>query len=180
VALDERRRVKVNERFETSVPGVYAIGDLIAGPMLAHKASEEGVAVAELLAGKAGHVSYDAIPAIVYTAPELASVGLTEDEAEKRQVKVKVGKFYFKANGRAKALGEDDGLVKVVADAETDRLLGVHILGPRASELIGEAVIALELHASAEDLGRAVHAHPTLSEAIKEAALAVDKRALHG
>lgn len=180
VALDERRRVKVNERFETSVPGVYAIGDLIAGPMLAHKASEEGVAVAELLAGKAGHVSYDAIPAIVYTAPELAAVGLTEDEAEKRGVKVKVGKFYFKANGRAKALGEDDGLVKVVADAETDRLLGVHLLGPRASELIAEAVIALELHASAEDLGRAVHAHPTLSEAIKEAALAVDRRAIHG
>jgi dihydrolipoamide dehydrogenase len=180
VALDERRRVKVNERFETSVPGVYAIGDLIAGPMLAHKASEEGVAVAELLAGKPGHVSYDAVPAIVYTAPELASVGLTEDEAEKRKVAVKVGKFYFKANGRAKALGDEDGLVKVVADAETDRLLGVHILGPRASELIAEAAVALELHASAEDLGRAVHAHPTLAEAIKEAALAVDRRAIHG
>ncbi len=179
VALDGGR-VKVDDRFQTSVPGVYAIGDLIRGPMLAHKAQDEGVALAELLAGKPGHVNYEAIPNVVYTWPELATVGMNEDEAKAKGIPIKTGKFYFKGNGRAKSLGEDEGLVKVVAHAETDRLLGVHILGPRASDMIAEAVVAMEMKASAEDLARTCHAHPTLSEVIKEAALAVDKRAIHG
>ena len=179
VRLDEGGRVVVGERFETSLPGVHAIGDLIPGPMLAHKAEEEGVAVAELLAGKAGHVHYGTIPSVVYTAPELAQVGLTEEEAKSRGLPCKSGRFYFKANGRAKAMGHEDGLVKVLSHAETDRLLGVHIVGPRASELIAEAVTAMTYHGSAEDVARTVHAHPTLAEAIKEAALAVEKRQIH-
>ena len=179
VALDGGR-VQVDGRFQTSVPGVYAIGDLIRGPMLAHKAQDEGVALAELLAGKPGHVNYEAIPNVVYTWPELATVGMNEDEAKAKGIPVKSGKFYFKGNARAKSLGEDEGLVKVVAHAETDRLLGVHILGPRASDMIAEAVVAIEMKASAEDLARTCHAHPTLSEVLKEAALAVDKRAIHG
>ena len=148
--------------------------------MLAHKAQEEGCAVAEILAGKPGQVRYDAIPNIVYTSPELAQVGLTEEEASASGRALKVGKCFFKANGRAKAMGESDGFVKVVADAESDRLLGVHIVGPRASELIAEAVVALEFSASVEDIALTSHAHPTLSEAIKEAMLAADKRAIHG
>ncbi|HLK11803.1 MAG TPA: dihydrolipoyl dehydrogenase [Candidatus Binatia bacterium] len=179
VAFDERGRIVVDERFETSVRGVFAIGDVIAGPMLAHKASEEGVAAVELMAGGAGHVDYDVVPSVVYTAPELASVGLGEEAARERGHTVAVGTFPFRANGRARCLGEADGLAKVVADARTDRVLGIHVLGPRASELIAEAVLALELGASAEDLGRTVHAHPTLAEAIKEAALAVAGRAIH-
>lgn len=179
VAL-ENGRVAVDDHFQTALPGVFAIGDLIAGPMLAHKAQDEGAALAELLAGKPGHVNYQAIPNVVYTHPELACVGLTEEECKARGLPVKVGKFYFKGNGRAKSLGEDEGLVKVVAHAETDRLLGVHILGARASEMIAEAVFALEMRASAEDLARTCHAHPTLSEILKEAALNVDKRAIHG
>jgi dihydrolipoamide dehydrogenase len=148
--------------------------------MLAHKASEEGVAVAEILAGKPGHVSYGAIPNVVYTHPELAQVGITEEEAKERGIPIKVGKYYYKPNGRAKSLGADEGLVKIIAHAETDRLLGAHIVGVRASDLIGELVMAMEFHASAEDVGRTTHAHPTLSEIIKEAALAVDRAAIHG
>jgi dihydrolipoamide dehydrogenase len=178
VALDGAR-VKVDASLRTSVPSLYAIGDLVAGPMLAHKAEEEGVAVAELVAGKPGHVSYEAIPNIVYTHPELAGVGLTEEQVKERGLEYRLGRFLFRANGRAKALGEEEGMVKIIADAKSDRLLGVHIVGPRASEMIAEAVVAFELHASAEDLARTVHAHPTLSEIVKEAALAVDGRALH-
>jgi dihydrolipoamide dehydrogenase len=179
VAFDERGRIVVDERFQTRVPGVFAIGDVIAGPMLAHKASEEGVAAVELMAGGAGHIDYDVVPSVVYTAPELASVGLAEETARERGHTVAVGTFPFRANGRARCLGEAEGLVKIVADARSDRLLGVHILGPRASELVAEAVVAMELGASAEDLGRTVHAHPTLAEAIKEAALAVGNRPIH-
>ena len=179
IALDERGRVAVNERFETSVPGVYAIGDAIPGPMLAHKAQEEGIAAVELMAGLAGHVNYDAIPSVVYTWPELASVGLSEEDAARRGLEVRVGAFPFMANGRARCLGETEGGVKVLADAKTDRIVGLHILGPRASDLIAEAALAVEFAASAEDVARTVHAHPTLPEAVKEAALAVAKRALH-
>jgi len=179
VELEAGGRVKIDERFATSVPGIYALGDLVRGPMLAHKAEDEGAAVAELLAGKAGHVSYESIPSVVYTAPELAQVGITEEQAKERGLEIRVGKFFFKGNGRAKSLGEEEGMVKILADAKTDRLLGVHVIGPRASDLIAEAVLAVEMAASAEDLARTVHAHPTLAEAIKEAALAVDNRAIH-
>ena len=179
VELDERRRVKVDEHFNTTAPGISAIGDIIRGPMLAHKAEEEGVAWAELLAGKAGHVNYDAIPSVVYTWPEASSVGLTETEAhEKHGDDVRVGKFTFAANGRAKAMGERDGFVKVISGPH-DRLLGVHIFGPRASDLIAEATIVLEYNGTAEDIARTCHAHPTLAEALKEAAMAVDGRAIH-
>jgi dihydrolipoamide dehydrogenase len=180
VELEAGGRVKIDQHYRTSVPGIYAIGDLVHGPMLAHKAEDEGMAVAELLGGKAGHVDYDAIPSVVYTAPELAQVGITEEQAKERGLELRVGKFFFKGNGRAKTLGEEDGMVKILADAKTDRLLGVHVLGPRASDLIAEAVVAMAMGASAEDLARTVHAHPTLSEAVKEAALAVDNRAIHG
>jgi len=173
-------KIAVDDHFRTSVAGVYAIGDVIAGPMLAHKAEEEGIAFSELIAGQAGHVNYDAVPSVVYTWPELAGVGITEEQAKERKLEIKVGRFYFKANARAKTMGDDDGLVKVIADARTDRVLGVHVVGPRASDLIAEAALAIELKASAEDIGRAVHAHPTLSEALKEAALAVDRRSIHG
>ncbi|MBW2526570.1 MAG: dihydrolipoyl dehydrogenase [Deltaproteobacteria bacterium] len=180
VRLDPRGGVEVDDGFRTSVAGIYAIGDLIRGPMLAHKAEDEGIAVAELLAGKAGHVNYDVIPSVVYTTPELAQVGLTEAQVKERKIEAKTGRFYFKANGRAKCHGLDDGMVKIIADAKTDRLLGVHILGPHASELIAEAVTAMEFGGSAEDLARTVHAHPTLSEAVKEAAMNVERRAIHG
>ncbi|MEW6439690.1 MAG: dihydrolipoyl dehydrogenase [bacterium] len=180
VRLDRTGRIEVDGAFRTGVPGVYAIGDLIRGPMLAHKAEEEGIAVAETLSGRSGHVNYETIPSIVYTAPELAQVGLTEEEAKAQGLPCRTGRCYFKANGRARCLGEDEGMVKLVSHAETDRLLGVHIVGPRASELIAEAVLALEFHASSEDLARTTHAHPTLSEALKEAALAVDRRSIHG
>ena len=179
LALDERRRVKVDEHYHTNIPGVYAIGDVIAGPMLAHKAEEEGIACVERIAGKAGHVNYDVIPAVIYTHPEVASVGLSEDQAREKGLEVSVGKFPFKANGRALASDSAEGFVKIVADAKTDRLLGAHVICPAASELIAEAVSVMEFGGSAEDLARTVHAHPTLSEAVKEAALAVEKRAIH-
>jgi dihydrolipoamide dehydrogenase len=179
VKLDGAGRVAVSSRWETSLSGVYAIGDLTAGPCLAHKAEEEGVAVAEVLAGQAGHVNYDAIPSVVYTDPELAQVGLTEKQAKERGLPIRTGKFYFKANGRAKSMGTVEGMVKLIAHAETDRLLGAHIVGPHASDLVAELVVAVEFEASAEDLARTVHAHPTLSEAVKEAALAVAGRAIH-
>ncbi|HEV3117438.1 MAG TPA: dihydrolipoyl dehydrogenase [Gemmataceae bacterium] len=180
VKLEERTgRVQVNEHYETTVAGVYAIGDLIAGPMLAHKAQEEGMAVAEHLAGQKPHVNYATIPSIVYTWPEVASVGQTEEQVKESGHEYRVGKFPFLANGRARCMDETEGMVKMIADARTDRLLGVHIIGPRASELIAECVLAMEFAGSAEDIARTCHAHPTLSEAVHEAALAVDKRAIH-
>ncbi|TNF30809.1 MAG: dihydrolipoyl dehydrogenase [Deltaproteobacteria bacterium] len=179
VALDERGRVVVDEAFQTSVPGVFAIGDVIRGPMLAHKAEDEGIAVAEILAGGHGHVGYDAIPSIVYTHPEVAGVGRTEEELTAAGVPYNRGRFRYAANGRALALGEREGLVKILAHAETDRLLGCHIIGARAGDLIAEAAVAIELGASAEDLARACHAHPTLAEVVREAALDVDHRAIH-
>jgi dihydrolipoamide dehydrogenase len=179
VALDERGRIKVDETFRTNIEGIYAIGDVIAGPMLAHKAEEEGMACVELIAGKAGHVNYDVIPGIIYTNPELAGVGLTEDFAKEKGIKVRIGKFPFRANGRALANDDAEGWVKFVADAETDRILGASILSHAASELIAEIVAVMEFGGSSEDLGRTVHAHPTLSEAVKEAALAVEKHAIH-
>jgi len=179
VQLDERRRIKVDEHFRTTAEGISAIGDVIPGPMLAHKAEEDGVAWAEMLAGKGGHVNYETIPSVVYTWPEAASVGLTEAQArEKHGDEVKVGKFPFIANGRAKAMNEREGFCKVVSGPR-DRLLGVHILGPRASDMIAEAVTVMEFNGTAEDIARTCHAHPTLSEALKEAALAVDGRAIH-
>jgi dihydrolipoamide dehydrogenase len=177
VVVDSKGFVKVNEKFETNINGIYAIGDVIGGLMLAHKAEEEAVAAVEMMAGKAGHVNYHACPAVVYTHPELAQVGMTEEDAVKRGP-IKVGRFPFMANGRAKGMNETDGLVKVIADAATDRILGVHILGAHASDVIAEATLAMEFAASSEDIARAFHAHPTLPEALKEAALAVDKRAL--
>lgn len=176
----ERGRVVIDDHFRTNVAGVYAIGDLVRGPMLAHKASEEGVAVAELVAGKPGHVNYNAIPNVVYTHPELAQVGMTEEEAKQKGLAIKVGKYFYKANGRAKSLGAEDGFVKLIAEEKTDRLLGAHIVGARASELIGELVVGMEFQAAAEDIARTTHAHPTLGEIVKEAALAVDKAAIHG
>jgi dihydrolipoamide dehydrogenase len=179
VALDERGRVKTDAHFATSVPGIYAIGDVIAGPMLAHKAEDEGVAVAEILAGQAGHVNYDVIPAVVYTFPEIASVGKSEDELKQAGVAYNVGKFPFTANGRAKANQQTDGFVKIIADAKTDRVLGVHIIGADAGNMIAEPAVAMEFGASSEDIARTCHAHPTLPEAVKEAAMAVEKRAIH-
>ena len=172
-------RVVVDERYQTSIAGIYALGDLIAGPMLAHKAMDEGVAFAEMLAGKAGHVNYAAIPSVIYTSPELASVGLTEEQLREAKRKYRVGKFLFANNGRARCLDETEGLVKVLADAASDRILGVHILGPRASELIAEAVLAMEFSGSGEDIARTCHAHPTLSEAVSEAARAAWSAAIH-
>ncbi len=177
IEKNERGFVKVNEHYQTSVENIYAIGDLIPGPMLAHKAEEEGVAVAENLAGQSGHVNYETVPSVIYTWPELASVGKTEEQLKESGVKYKVGSFPFTPNGRAKAMGMTDGTVKVLADAKTDKVLGVHILGPRASDMIAEAVVLMEFGGSAEDLARTFHAHPTLSETLREAALAVDKLA---
>jgi dihydrolipoamide dehydrogenase len=179
VALDEQGRVAVDERLRTNIDGVFAIGDLVRGPMLAHKAEEEGIALAEQLAGLPGHVNYELIPNVVYTEPELAMVGKTEAELKEAGVSFSAGRFMFRANGRAKTLGLQDGMVKILADTKTDCILGVHMVGPRVSELIAEAAVAMEFSASAEDLARTCHAHPTLSEVVKEAALAVDKRALH-
>jgi len=179
VALDERGRIRTDGHYATNIPGIHAIGDVIAGPMLAHKAEEEGVAVAELLAGQAGHVNYSAIPGVVYTDPEVASIGQTEDELKAAGIAYNVGKFPFTANGRARAIGNTEGFVKLLADKATDRLLGAHIIGPDAGTLIAEIATAIEFGASAEDVARTCHAHPTLSEAVKEAALAVAGRALH-
>ncbi|HEY8333689.1 MAG TPA: dihydrolipoyl dehydrogenase [Tardiphaga sp.] len=179
VVLDERNRVKTDAHFATSVPGIYAIGDVVAGPMLAHKAEDEGVACAEILAGQAGHVNYDVIPGVVYTTPEVAAVGKTEEELKQAGVAYTVGKFPFTANGRAKVNQTTDGFVKILADAKTDRVLGVHIIGREAGEMIHECCVLMEFGGSAEDLARTCHAHPTRSEAVKEAALAVGKRAIH-
>ncbi len=179
VALDNRRRIKVDDHYQTNVPGIYAIGDVIEGPMLAHKAEDEGMAVAEILAGQSGHVNYGVIPGVIYTFPEVASVGKTEEELNEAGIAFKAGKFPFLANGRAKVNRTTDGFVKVLADAETDRILGVHIIGPHAGEMIAEAAVIMEFGGSAEDLARTCHAHPTLAEAVKEAALSVDKRAIH-
>ncbi len=179
IALDNRKRIAVDDHFQTNVPGVYAIGDVIAGPMLAHKAEDEGVAVAEIIAGQAGHVNYGVIPGVVYTYPEVATVGKTEEELKAEGTAYNVGKFPFLANGRAKVNRTTDGFVKVLADAVTDRVLGVHIIGPHAGEMIAEAAVLMEFGGSAEDLARTCHAHPTLTEAVKEAAMAVDKRAVH-
>jgi dihydrolipoamide dehydrogenase len=179
VKLDERGRVAVDHYYATNVPGIWAIGDVIAGPMLAHKAEDEGVAVAEILAGQAGHVNYDVIPAVVYTMPEIASVGKGEEELKAAGIAYNAGKFPFTANGRAKSNQQTDGFVKVLADATTDRVLGVHIVGSDAGNMIAEAAVLMEFGGSAEDLARTCHAHPTLPEAVKEAALAVAKRAIH-
>jgi dihydrolipoamide dehydrogenase len=179
VATDEKGFIQVDDHFKTSVEGVYAIGDVIGGAMLAHKAEEEGVAVAELLAGKPGHVNYKAIPGVVYTWPEVASVGRSEDGLKRDGIAYNVGKFPFSANSRARASGDSEGFVKILADAETDKVLGVHMVGPGAGELIAEAVSVMEFGGSAEDIARTCHAHPCLSEAVKEAALDVDGRAIH-
>jgi dihydrolipoamide dehydrogenase len=179
VALDAMGRVETDAHFKTNIDGVYAIGDVIAGPMLAHKAEDEGVALAEHLAGKPAHVNYDVIPSVVYTAPEVAWVGRSEEDLKEAGIDYKVGKFPFTANGRAKVNGTTDGFVKILADAESDKVLGVHILGAQAGDMIAEAAVAMEFSASAEDIARTCHAHPTLTEAVKEAALAVDNRALH-
>jgi dihydrolipoamide dehydrogenase len=178
IALD-RGRVPIDEHFATSVPGIYAIGDVVRGPMLAHKAEDEGIAVAEIIAGQAGHVNYEAIPGVVYTMPEIAAVGATEEELKERGTRYNVGKFPFTANGRARSMRHTDGFVKVLADAETDRVLGVHIIGAGAGELIAEATVLMEFGGSSEDLARTCHAHPTMSEAVKEAAMAVERRAIH-
>ena len=179
VFTDERGRVKIDQHFATNVPGIYAIGDVTAGPMLAHKAEDEGVALAEILAGQAGHVNYDVIPGVVYTWPEVASVGQTEEALKQAGIDYAVGKFPFTANGRARAIGNTDGFVKILTDKRTDRILGAHIIGPDAGTLIAELATAMEFGASAEDVARICHAHPTLNEAVKEAALAVGGRALH-
>ena len=179
VNLDKKGKIKVNKNFETNVKNVYAIGDVIDGPMLAHKAEEEGIAVAELIAGQSGHVNYDIIPGVIYTSPEVAYVGKNEEELKEKKINFKVGKFPFMANSRAKAINEPEGFVKILAESTTDRVLGVHIIGPHAGEMIAEMSVAMEFGASSEDIARTCHAHPTFSEAIKEAALSVDKRQIH-
>ena len=175
----EKGKIKVNNKFQTNIDNIYAIGDVIDGPMLAHKAEEEGIAVAELIAGQAGHVNYDLIPGVIYTSPEVAYVGKNEEELKKINQEYKVGKFPFIANSRAKAIDKPDGFVKILADKKTDKVLGVHIIGPHAGEMIAEMSVAMEFGASSEDIARTCHAHPTFSEAIKEAALSVDKRQIH-
>ena len=179
VNLDKKGKITVNKNFETNVKNVYAIGDVINGPMLAHKAEEEGIAVAELIAGQSGHVNYDIIPGVIYTSPEVAYVGKNEEELKEKKINFKVGKFPFMANSRAKAINEPEGFVKILAESKTDRVLGVHIIGPHAGEMIAEMSVAMEFGASSEDIARTCHAHPTFSEAIKEAALSVDKRQIH-
>ncbi|MGL6188411.1 MAG: FAD-dependent oxidoreductase, partial [Holosporales bacterium] len=179
IYIDETGRIPINHRFETTCPGIYAIGDVIRGPMLAHKASDEGVAVMEILAGQAGHVNYGVIPSVVYTHPQAASVGKTEQELQREGIPYKIGKFPFTASSRAKVTGETEGFVKMLSHSKTDRLLGVHILGADAETLIGEAALALEFSASSEDIARTCHAHPSYSEILKEAALALSGAALH-
>jgi dihydrolipoamide dehydrogenase len=179
IIKDDKGRIKVNEKLQTSLKNVYAIGDVIKGPMLAHKAEEEGIAVAEIIAGQAGHVNYDVIPSVIYTSPEVATVGKTEEQLKSENKLYKVGKFPFLANSRAKVNNETDGFVKILADANTDKVLGVHIIGPHCGDMIAEMTLAMEFGASAEDIARTCHAHPTHTEAIKEAAMAVDKRPIH-
>ena len=179
IELDDKKRVKTKDNFQTNLDNVYAIGDVIDGPMLAHKAEDEGIAVAENIAGQSGHVNYDTIPGVVYTTPEVASIGKTEEQLKEKNIKYKIGKFSFMANSRAKAIDDAEGFVKILADAKTDKVLGAHLIGPHAGELIAEIGIAMEFGASSEDIARTCHAHPTFSEAVKEAALSVDKRAIH-
>jgi dihydrolipoamide dehydrogenase len=179
IKKDNKGRIEVNEKLQTSIKNIYAIGDVIKGPMLAHKAEEEGIAVAEIIAGQAGHVNYDVIPGVIYTSPEVATVGKTEEQLKKEKKSYKVGKFPFLANSRAKVNNETDGFVKILADSKTDKVLGVHIIGPHCGDMIAEMALAMEFGASAEDIARTCHAHPTHTEAIKEAALAVDKRPIH-
>ena len=179
VQLDDKKRVKVDHAYKTNVQDIYAIGDVIAGPMLAHKAEDEGIAVAENIAGQSGHVNYDTIPGVVYTTPEVASIGKTEEQLKESNIEYKIGKFLFMANSRAKAIDDAEGFVKILADKNTDKVLGAHIIGPHAGELIAEIGVAMEFGASSEDIARTCHAHPTFSEAVKEAALSVDKRAIH-
>ena len=179
VKTDEKGKVKVDKNFETNIKNIFAIGDVIDGPMLAHKAEEEGIAVAEFIAGQSGHVNYEIIPGVIYTSPEVASVGKTEEQLNEKKINFKVGKFPFMANSRAKAIDEPEGFVKILADATSDKVLGVHIIGPHAGEMIAEMAIAMEFGASSEDIARTCHAHPTFSEAIKEAALSVEKRQIH-
>jgi len=179
IKVDGQGRIQVDKKFKTSIKNIYAIGDVIKGPMLAHKAEEEGIAVAEIIAGQAGHVNYDVIPAVIYTSPEVAAVGKTEEQLKKEKVKYKVGKFPFLANSRAKVNNETEGFVKIIADEKTDKVLGVHMIGSHVGTMIAEMVLAMEFGASSEDIARTCHAHPTHTEAIKEAALAVDKRPIH-
>jgi len=179
VELDKRGSVKVNKNFQTNIKNIYAIGDVIEGPMLAHKAEEEGIAVAELISGQSGHVNYDTIPGVVYTSPEVASIGKTEEQLKEKGINYKIGKFPFLANSRAKVIDESEGFVKILADSTTDKVLGVHIIGQHAGEIIAEMSVAMEFGASSEDIARTCHAHPTFSEAIKEAALSVEKRQIH-
>ncbi len=179
VELDDRKRIKTDKSFKTNLENIYAIGDVISGPMLAHKAEDEGIAVAENIAGQSGHVNYDTIPGVIYTTPEVAAIGKTEEQLKDAKIKYKVGKFSFMANSRAKAIDDAEGFVKILADEKTDKVLGAHIIGPHAGELIAEIGVAMEFGASSEDIARTCHAHPTFSEAVKEAALSVDKRAIH-
>ena len=179
VELDERNRIKTDKNLKTNVENIYAIGDVINGPMLAHKAEDEGIAVAENIAGQSGHVNYDTIPGVIYTTPEVASIGKTEEQLKEKNIKYKIGKFSFMANSRAKAIDDTEGFVKILADEKTDKVLGAHLIGPHAGELIAEIGVAMEFGASSEDIARTCHAHPTFSEAVKEAALSVDKRAIH-
>ena len=179
VELDEKKRVKTDKNFKTNQNNIYAIGDVISGPMLAHKAEDEGIAVAENIAGQSGHVNYDTIPGVIYTSPEVASIGKTEEQLKELKINYKIGKFSFMANSRAKAIDDTEGFVKILADEKTDKVLGAHLIGPHAGELIGEIGIAMEFGASSEDIARTCHAHPTFSEAVKEAALSVEKRAIH-
>ena len=179
IEFDEKKRIKVNKKFQTNIKNIYAIGDVIQGPMLAHKAEEEGITVAELISGQSGHVNYDIIPGVIYTSPEVASVGKTEEQLKSLGINYKVGKFPFIANSRAKTINETEGFVKILANEKTDKVLGVHLIGPHAGELIAEMSLAMEFGASSEDIARTCHAHPTFSEAIKEAALSVDKRQIH-
>ena len=176
---DSKGKIQVNKKFMTSIKNIYAIGDVIDGPMLAHKAEEEGIAVAEIIAGQSGHVNYEAIPGVIYTSPEVASVGKTEEALKKENIKYKIGKFPFMANPRAKVINETEGFVKILANEETDKILGVHMIGPHVGDLIAEISLAIEFGASSEDIARTCHAHPTYSEAVKEAALSVDKRPIH-
>ena len=179
VELDERKRVKINKNYQTNLDDIFAIGDVIEGPMLAHKAEDEGIAVAENISGQSGHVNYDTIPGVIYTSPEVASIGKTEEQLKEKNIIYKIGKFSFMANSRAKAIDETEGFVKILADEKTDKVLGAHLIGPHAGELIAEIGVAMEFGASSEDIARTCHAHPTFSEAVKEAALSVDKRAIH-
>ena len=177
--LDDKNRIQTDKNFKTNLENIYAIGDVITGPMLAHKAEDEGIAVAENIAGQSGHVNYDTIPGVIYTTPEVASIGKTEEQLKESNIKYKIGKFSFMANSRAKAIDDTEGFVKILADEKTDKVLGAHLIGPHAGELIAEIGVAMEFGASSEDIARTCHAHPTFSEAVKEAALSVDKRAIH-